>query len=99
MTVLPEEVIEAWQEKDGPVVLTTVDDSGVPNAIYATCVSRYDDETFIVADNYFDKTRKNIALGGVGSLLFLTRERKSYQIKGNIEYCTEGEFKGAEKLA
>jgi hypothetical protein len=93
MPTLPEVVIEAWKDRDGPIVLTTVDENGVPNAIYASCVSRYDDdETFIIADNYFDKTKKNIFSGSVGSLLFITKERKSYQIKGELEYYTEGEY-------
>jgi hypothetical protein len=35
MKVLPEEVIKAWDEKSGPVILTTVDASGIPNSIYA----------------------------------------------------------------
>lgn len=92
MPPLPEEVIEAWKDRDGPVVLATVDENGIPNAIYATCVARYDDETFIIADNYFDKTKRNILSGGVSSLLFLTREQKSYQIKGPVEYHTEGKY-------
>ena len=53
-------------------MLTTVDGAGVPNAIYATCVSRFDEETLVVADNYFNKTRKNILSGSKGSLLFIT---------------------------
>jgi len=62
----------------------------VPNAIYATCVKRYDQERLVVADNYFDKTRANIAAGSKGSLLFITEAGKSYQVKGTIEYVTSG---------
>ena len=52
--IIPDEVKAAWDEKEDAVVLTTVNKSGVPNSIYATCVSKFDDETFVVADNYFD---------------------------------------------
>ena len=58
MTKLPENVSEAWEQKEDAVVLTTVDPNGLPNSIYATCVSKFNDETFVVADNYFDKLKK-----------------------------------------
>jgi len=89
---IPDEVKNAWEQKEDAVVLTTVDVNGVPNSIYATCVSKFDDETFVVADNYFDKTRKNILAGTKGSLLFITKDGKSYQLKGKIEYHKEGEI-------
>lgn len=87
-----EEIRLAWENHEGPVVLTTVDPEGVPNAIYATCVSLYDDETIVVADNYFNKTKANILSGSAGSILFITRDRKSYQVKGKIQYLTSGEI-------
>ena len=90
MAQLPEEVRAAWEKREGPIVLTTVDEKGLPNSIYATCVSMFDEETLVVADNYFDKTRKNLQAGSKGSLLFITAEGKSYQVKGRMEYHTEG---------
>ena len=90
MAILPEDVGKAWEKRKGAVVLTTVDKDGVPNSIYATCVSKYDEETIVVADNYFDKTRKNILAGSKGSVLFITDEGASFQIKGHIEYLKEG---------
>ncbi len=90
MPLLSDDVRAAWEEREGPVVFTTVDPSGCPNAIYATCVSRYDDETIVVANNYFNKTLQNIQHGSRGSILFITREGKSFQIKGKIEYHTDG---------
>ena len=93
MAKLPEVVSEAWNNRKGAVVLTTVDASGVANSIYATCVSKFDDETLVVADNYFDKTKKNILAGNkTGVLLFITEEDKAYQIKGTLEYHKEGEI-------
>lgn len=90
MSVLPENVSNAWQDREGPIVFTTVDGSGIPNSIYATCVSKYNDEMLVVADNYFSKTRENIQAGSKGSILFITKEGKAYQVKGTIEYLKEG---------
>lgn len=90
MAKIPQVVSEEWGKRIPAVVFTTVDTDGTANSIYASCVSRYDDETFVVADNYFDKTKKNILSGNKGVLLFITDENKAYQIKGSIQYCTEG---------
>lgn len=90
MSKLPEAVNKAWDEKEDAIVLTTVDKEGVPNSIWATCVSKYDDETIVIADNYLDKTRENIKDGSKAAILFITKEGKSYQIKGTIEYHTSG---------
>ena len=87
---LSQEVIQAWEDRNGPVVLTTVDAEGMPNAIYATCVGRFDESTLVIADNYFDKTRANIKNGSRGSVLFITQGNKAYQVKGTLEYHTEG---------
>ncbi len=90
MAILPEDVGTAWEKRKDAIVLTTVDKDGVPNSIYATCVSKYDEETIVVADNYFDKTQKNILAGSKGSVLFITDEGASFQIKGRIEYLKDG---------
>ena len=92
MLVLPETVSKAWDEKEGPVIFSTVDEDGMPNAIYVTCVAKYGEEMLLVADNFFDKTRKNIFSGSKGSMLFITSEGKSYQVKGSIEYHKEGDI-------
>ena len=52
MALLPEDVGRAWEKRKGAVVLTTVDKDGVPNSIYATCVSKYDEEMIVVADDF-----------------------------------------------
>ena len=91
MPALPLSIIKAWEERKGPIILTTVDNNRVPNAIYASCVSKYSEDSIVVADNYFDKTRKNILAGSKGSILFITKDGKAYQIKGSIEYHAEGE--------
>ncbi len=90
MAKLPESVSSAWGKMDGPVIFTTVNSDGEPNSIYATCISKYSEEYLVVADNYFSKTKENIQSGSRGSLLFITDENKAYQVKGTIEYHTEG---------
>jgi predicted pyridoxine 5'-phosphate oxidase superfamily flavin-nucleotide-binding protein len=90
MKKLPESVLTAWADRDGPAVFATVDQAGNPNAIYVGSVREHGDDTVVIADNYFHKTRANILAGSRGALLFLTKERKSYQLKGRIEYHTHG---------
>ena len=90
MSKIPQIVNDAWNDKEGPIVLTTVDANGVPNAIYATCVRKIDEETIAIADNYFEKTKKNIQSGSKGSILFITSKGKSFQLKGSIEYHKDG---------
>ncbi|MDY6792084.1 MAG: pyridoxamine 5'-phosphate oxidase family protein [Thermodesulfobacteriota bacterium] len=90
MAVLPEKVSQEWEEREGPIVLSTVNNDGIPNSIYTTCVSKFSEDTIVVANNYFSKTLENIKSGSKGTILFLTKQKKSYQIKGRIEYHTEG---------
>ena len=92
MAVIPEIVLKAWEGRTDPIVFSTVDANGIPNSIYATCTWMYDMQTIIIADNYFDKTLKNILNGSKGSVLFITEEKKSFQMKGIIEYHKSGEI-------
>ena len=63
MKTLPESVRTAWANREGPVVLATFDTAGIPNAIYASNVREFGDDTIVIADNYFNKTRANILAG------------------------------------
>jgi len=90
MSKLPTDVCEAWDDRDGPVILATVNENGVPNIIYATCVAAFSDEQLVVADNYFDKTRKNLLAGSKGAILFMTKSGKAYQVKGSLEHHRDG---------
>ncbi|MBN1758044.1 MAG: pyridoxamine 5'-phosphate oxidase family protein [Chitinispirillaceae bacterium] len=87
---LPREVIDGWAEREGPVVVTTVDTAGIPNSIYASIVHLTDDGRVAVADNYFDKTAANISSGTPAVILFITGAKKAYQIKGSLEYHGSG---------
>jgi predicted pyridoxine 5'-phosphate oxidase superfamily flavin-nucleotide-binding protein len=90
MTTIPESILSAWEDREGPVILTTVDSSGMPNSIYVTCVGSFGGNQLVVADNYFNKTRANIKDGSKGSILFMTKPGKAYQVKGSMSYQTEG---------
>ncbi|MFO8036650.1 MAG: pyridoxamine 5'-phosphate oxidase family protein [Anaerolineales bacterium] len=90
MPALPEKVSQAWEHRSGPIVFSTVNEEGIPNAIYASCVSKYSEDIIVIANNYFHKTLENIRSGSKGSILFITDGWTSYQIKGAIEYHTEG---------
>lgn len=92
MTSLPKSVLQAWENREGPAVIATTDRAGVPNAIYVSCVGLFGEDRFVVADNYLDKTKKNIEEGSRGSLLFIDKDGKSYQMKGTFEYHGEGEL-------
>ena len=90
MPSLPEEVSNAWENREGPIILSTISADRIPNAIYATCVSKFNEDTIVVADNFFSKTLDNILAGSKGSILFITKDGKAYQIKGSIKYLKEG---------
>jgi predicted pyridoxine 5'-phosphate oxidase superfamily flavin-nucleotide-binding protein len=83
-------VAQAWDNREGPAVLATVDAAKTPNAIYVGEIRYVPGQGFIIADNYFCKTRANIKNGTQGAILFLTKERKSFQVKGPLTYHAEG---------
>lgn len=87
---LPDEISNAWMEREGPVVMGTINSNGVPNLIYASIVNRMKDGRIAVVDNYFDKTLANIKAESKASILFIAKNHKAYQIKGSLQYCTEG---------
>jgi len=64
--------------------------AGVPNAVFVAYVGKFDEERNAVADNCFAKTQKNIFAGSRGSVLFIVRVDKAFQIKGTIEYLKDG---------
>ena len=92
MTNLPKVVSEAWDDREGPITFATVDENGIPNAIYATCVKKWSEDKLVVANNFFLKTQANILSGSEGSILFITTEGKAYQVKGSIDHLASGEI-------
>lgn len=92
MAKLPEVVLQAWEQRNCPPTLTTVNADGVPNSVYVSNVKLLDDEHIAIADGAFNKTRENILHGSTGCLLFLT-EQGAYQLKGHFDYHREGPVK------
>ena len=91
MPTMPDMLIDAWEHRRGPAVFGTVNAEGQPNVIYVNCVWRLNEWQFVIADNYFHKTKANIEAGSEGALLFLSSTGGSYQVKGSIDYHTSGE--------
>jgi len=87
---IPEVVYQAMQELETPAVLATVDPSGNPNAAYMILVKIDNPEIVLISDGAMHKTRQNILSGSRGSVVFLTKDFKAYQIKGSIKYHTSG---------
>jgi hypothetical protein len=87
---LPENARSAWNERQGACVFTTANPDGTPNSIWVSCVKMADEETIVVADNFFDKTRKNLDLNPKVSLLYIAPEKRSFQVKGTVSYQTSG---------
>lgn len=92
MIQIPERIRQAWKDHVDPMVFATSNEQGEPNAVYVKCVTPYGDDAFLIADNKFAKTRHNILEGKPsGSLLFICEDNTAYQIKGRLDYHTEGE--------
>ncbi len=89
MPHLPPEALDIWNHHVGPAILSTVDPDGQPNTVYVGQV-RFEGDRFLIADVHFDKTRRNIAAGSTGSLLFITEDTRACQVKGTLTTLTSG---------
>lgn len=89
MPKLPEEVKKAISKQDVFPVATSSRD-GTPNVVYIKFLKTVDDETVLIADNYFNKTRNNIINNGKVAFVVLDEEKGSYQVKGTAERLEEG---------
>jgi len=87
---MTEELKKEWDNRNKAIVLTTVSNDGTPNSIYATCNALFNDDSILVANNFFDKTLKNIESTGKASVLFITNDDKSYQVKGSVKHINSG---------
>ncbi|NCB01946.1 MAG: pyridoxamine 5'-phosphate oxidase family protein [Spirochaetia bacterium] len=92
MSSYEKELTEAWANRQGPAVFTTMNKSGLVNSVYVSSIDLdFDvDGSFVIADNYFTKTNENIDEGSKGSVLFITKDFISYQAKGEISCHTSG---------
>ncbi|MCU4164351.1 pyridoxamine 5'-phosphate oxidase family protein [Carboxylicivirga caseinilyticus] len=98
MITIPELIKKEWSNKQDAIVLTTVSEAGIPNSIYATQAALFNDNKVLIANNKFKKTLENIENSKKVTVLFITKETKSYQLKGSVCYKTEGdEFNDMKK--
>ncbi|QSX06252.1 pyridoxamine 5'-phosphate oxidase family protein [Sedimentibacter sp. zth1] len=71
--------------------VSTSTKEGIPNVIPIAFVKVYDEDTLLIADNYLDKTYKNIEENPYVSIYVCdTAEGKAYQIKGEAIINTSG---------
>jgi len=90
MVKMPAEVKETL-EKQKPVPIATASKSGVPNVVFVGLLKIVDDETLMIADNFFYKTAQNLAENPRISVLCYNGEtKKSFQIKGNATVYKQG---------
>ncbi|MEJ2114468.1 MAG: pyridoxamine 5'-phosphate oxidase family protein [Gammaproteobacteria bacterium] len=90
MSKLTPAALQAWQQHDDRMVFTTTNKDNIANSIWISCAKLINDEQFMIADNFMHKTLGNIKNGSKGVLLYIAPERESYQIKGSLEYYTDG---------
>jgi len=90
MVKMPADVKETL-EKQKPVPIATASKSGVPNVVFVGLLKIVDDETLMIADNFFYKTAQNLAENPKISVLCYNGEtKKSFQIKGNATVYKQG---------
>ena len=91
MVKMPVEVKETL-EKQKPIPIATASKSGVPNVVFVGLLKIVDDETLMLADNFFNKTAQNLMENPkIAILCYNSETKKSFQIKGNVTLCKEGE--------
>jgi len=78
-------------EKQKPIPIATASKSGEPNVVYVGLMKIIDDETIMLADNFFNKTAQNLADNPrIAILCYNGETKKSFQIKGNVTVSKEG---------
>jgi len=90
MVKMPADVRETL-EKQKPVPIATASKDGIPNVVFVGMLKVLDDETIMIADNFFYKTAANLGENPQISILCYSSEtKKSFQIKGKVEVHTSG---------
>jgi len=89
MAQLPDAVKKAISKQEVFPVATSNQDK-IANVVYVKYLKVVDDETVLIADNFFHKTRDNILSNGKIAFVVLDVEKGSFQIKGTAERLTEG---------
>jgi len=90
MVKMPTEVKEALL-KQKPIPIATATKDGTPNVVFIGLLKILDDETLLLADNFFLKTAANLSENPRISVLCYDGEtKKSYQIKGSVKVHKAG---------
>jgi predicted pyridoxine 5'-phosphate oxidase superfamily flavin-nucleotide-binding protein len=90
MVKMPLEVKETL-EKQKPVPIATASKDGTPNVVFVGLLKIVDDETILIADNFFYKTAANLEENPKISILCYSSDtKKSFQIKGAVSVHKSG---------
>ncbi|MGZ8153269.1 MAG: pyridoxamine 5'-phosphate oxidase family protein [Methylovulum sp.] len=91
MAKLPNEVMTAI-DKAATACVATADKNAIANVVYVTYLKYLDDETVVIADNKFLKTRENLDNNPKLAFVVLDADtKKSYQVKGTVTFYTAGD--------
>lgn len=88
---IPQDIQKIMNE-DKAFAFATASHSGIPNINMIGIKKIEDDETVLLADNYFDKTLSNLKENSKAALLTKkAEEKKWYQLKGTCQYVNKGQ--------
>ncbi|MGZ8947711.1 MAG: pyridoxamine 5'-phosphate oxidase family protein, partial [Methylococcaceae bacterium] len=79
-------------DKAATACVATADKNAIANVVYVTYLKYLDDETVVIADNKFLKTRENLDNNPKLAFVVLDADtKKSYQVKGTVTFYTAGD--------
>ncbi|MCD6405384.1 MAG: pyridoxamine 5'-phosphate oxidase family protein [Planctomycetes bacterium] len=84
------DVVEKAFKAGGTVSVATASAEGAPNVIYVGYSKLLDDGRLVIADNYFNKTRKNIEDNPKIAVVVGSADVGSVQVKGTCKRLTSG---------
>lgn len=90
MMVLTKEMMEAIDKN--LVFVATVSKEGVPNVVPIGFARPLDENTILIADNYMNKTIKNLENNHKLSLIVQDPKSLPFQFKGTVEIFKSGEY-------
>ncbi|MBU4535425.1 MAG: pyridoxamine 5'-phosphate oxidase family protein [Euryarchaeota archaeon] len=88
--VLTKEMMEAIDKN--LVFVATVSKEGVPNVVPIGFARPLDENTILIADNYMNKTIKNLENNHKLSLIVQDPKSLPFQFKGTVEIFKSGEY-------
>ncbi|GAB6056662.1 pyridoxamine 5'-phosphate oxidase family protein [Methanobacterium movens] len=88
--VLTEEMMDAIEKN--LVFVATVSKEGVPNVVPIGFARPLDEKSILIADNYMNKTIKNLEDNHKLSLIVQDAKSLPYQFKGTVKIFKSGEY-------